>query len=137
MNQVLEQPEELELEFEECEVLKKVKEENIKVGTVKELLSKSDKWCKGVLALDDAGFDVDPQCSKATKFCLLGAIEHCYGSFKYGKGGRAADKLRDAIAQHIETYDKFLESEVIVPHFNDYMTTTHKDIVAVVELANI
>ena len=45
---------------------------------VHELLATATQWTQGSLARDSDGFSVDPEASRAVKWCLLGAIKRCY-----------------------------------------------------------
>jgi hypothetical protein len=64
--------------------------------TVKELLSDPNNWCKNYFAVDKDGKGVSPENSNAVKFCLRGAIQHCYPDDEE-KQKLVAEKLRTAL----------------------------------------
>jgi hypothetical protein len=48
---------------------------------IKELLSDESKWIKGYFAADKDGNILDDEYNeRACKFCLLGALDKCYGT---------------------------------------------------------
>lgn len=47
---------------------------------IKDLLDRPEKWTQGSMARDVNGMDLmDPLMPGVTSWCLLGALEHCYG----------------------------------------------------------
>lgn len=49
---------------------------------VQDILTDESKWCKGALARDVNGFEVEDVWSDgAVKFCLFGAIKRALGNF--------------------------------------------------------
>jgi hypothetical protein len=47
---------------------------------VKELPTDESKWTKGAYARDSEGYGVPPSSPDAVSWCLMGAVEHCYGT---------------------------------------------------------
>lgn len=62
---------------------------------IKELLTDETKWTQFAVARDALGGRVHANDPTACKWCLLGAIAHCYpGSF-------VGDKVRSTIEYHV------------------------------------
>lgn len=90
---------------------------------VKELLDSEEKWCQGT---SFARIDGQPcPIENATRFCLLGAIEKCYGH-SYVEKYKAGMLLKEAIPDGR-----------LVSLFNDSSSTTFADIQRVLELADV
>ena len=61
---------------------------------IKELLSDSSKWIKGVQAEDEDNEPISPVCSLAVKWCLLGALHKCYpGPGEFYEAQNKIDKV--------------------------------------------
>lgn len=109
---------------------------------VKELLSSKDKWIKRNFALDEKGNHTYCENKEAAKFCLFGALMHCYRNILDRK--LVGDKLDLAIRTYTKgKYCKAGQSMLTnkkykgVFSFNDKKTTTFKDIKKVLEIADI
>ena len=98
---------------------------------VKELLSDESKWTKGVLAKTSSGSDCSPTDPKATCFCILGAIDHCYANNPIA-ADLAITKVKKAIA--IVGYNILVP--MTISTFNDHHAT-FEDIKKVLEIADI
>jgi hypothetical protein len=90
---------------------------------VSELLSDPARWTTEEFAKDADGFPVNPRDGRAVCWCLLGALEKCYGSSYTPE----YDKLSEAIRQRV--------GDPWVVEFND--RATHSEIIEVVTKAGI
>lgn len=90
---------------------------------VRELLSDPARWTTDRFAKDAAGYGVDPKDGRAVCWCLIGALEKCYGT-TYGP---EYDKLSEAIRQKV--------GQPWVAQFND--RATHSEIIEVLTKAGI
>lgn len=68
------------------------------MSKVLELLGENgERWMKWAMASDDDGMPVPAAHPRASKWCLLGALMHCYGRHKGGVTGEANSKVLAAI----------------------------------------
>ena len=88
---------------------------------VLDLLRDPAHWAKGCYAYNSDGESVAPESEQAVCWCLIGAIKKCYP---------------ENIANQVDKLDALLETIAIVP-FNDAPSTTHDQIVALLEKAQI
>ena len=58
---------------------------------IRELLSDESKWIQGAYAIDAKGRTVHPQDPRAERWCLLGAVSHCY------RDGEEREQIKDRI----------------------------------------
>lgn len=86
-----------------------------------ELLAKPEAWIKGRIAVDRYGNPVSESDPQACRFCLVGAICHCYDGIEYGQ---AINKLENAVRSGIAT-------------FNDSPSTTHNMVVELLRKLDI
>lgn len=83
------------------------------IKQIKELISTSDKWCKGVYAKNKAGRDCLVSDKKACSFCLSGA----------------AQAIKDKMTLwHILTKEVKLLGYFDIVSYNDDPKTTHSDV---------
>lgn len=94
--------------------------------TVRELLSDPNRWTKCAHARDADGKAVLWTSDEAVCFCLAGAIDRCFRDDPHGKQ-LAWDKV----------YAVVVKRGLGVTGFNDSITTTHKDILAVLDEAGV
>lgn len=93
---------------------------------VKDLLAKPDAWHKGHMAVDAEGLPVGTEDEEACGWCLLGAVYRCY---PMGERARVFDRLLTAIFARCGAFR--------ITSFNDDPKTTHADLMAVLEEADI
>ena len=92
-----------------------------KPKSVRKLLEDPARWTRGDMAIDPRGCRVDPLALDACAWCLMGAIKYIYA----GKNlNEAETKLRMVVGHGIM-------------EFNDKRSTTHADIMRVLEKADI
>lgn len=90
--------------------------------TVLELLSDGRRWTIFALARDENYMRVLPQDKYACSWCLLGAIQRVYPN----------------IIDQIEVIDKLISIiHTDITTFNDLHSTSHEDIIRVLEEAQI
>lgn len=87
-----------------------------------ELLSDPKAWTKGAFARAANGRSCDIDSGKAVRWCVMGAIDHCYAK----EAGPKAAKLASNI----------LGSDSIA-FWNDCSTTKHADVVAILKRLDI
>ncbi len=87
---------------------------------VLDLLQDPSHWTQGTFAKSQSGKEVNPKSPIAVCWCLRGAIAKCYTGFE----SEAIEKLNTALPHNVSMI-----------HFND--TSTHKEIVALLEKAQI
>jgi hypothetical protein len=97
--------------------------------TLKQLFSKRGTWAKNYYAYDKKGSTTEPNESGAVKFCLMGGARHCYGE------GPACDRVAKRLRKAINKL--FPNRYGGIVDFNDAKRTRRKDILAVVEEANV
>lgn len=87
------------------------------------LIDTPDKWLKGHWARDADGGQVFPTNPDAVCYCLVGAIRACDGG----------TPVRSLVATVIEELfdSRFYQTTV----FNDHPTTTHADVMRVLDTA--
>lgn len=93
-----------------------------------ELLSSKEKWAKRAYAYDEKGAPCDPRDEKAVCFCLLGAIDRCYG--KTPMRVRSKDIFLGVL-------EKLKNKVGNVPHWNDAEERTYEEVVAVLKELDI
>lgn len=86
-----------------------------------ELLSDATKWTKKTYARDEDGVDIDVQDPKACSFCIIGAIQKCYGGFEI------VVRLVERVTEKVKEQNKEFKSDYIVD-WNDGEDTTFEDI---------
>lgn len=79
--------------------------------TVLELLSDPAHWTQGFLALDADGISVDPESTRATCWCLEGAIQKCYP--RHEDYLEVRTKLAQHGINHITFNDNHSHAEVL------------------------
>lgn len=95
---------------------------------VKELLADPNKWTKGSSARDSVGIPVHIDSDRATCFCMRGALVKVCGEDE-NRYSRDYDKLMATILE-----DTCVRS---ITYFNDHPSTTHQDILRVLEKADV
>lgn len=90
---------------------------------IKELLT-PETWIKGSLAWDQYDKYADPEDAKACKFCLSGAMIHCYGRL-----GPEADRVRKLISEEINYFP--------IAHWNDNRIRKFEDVKNLIEKLDI
>ncbi len=100
-----------------------------KPSTVLELLSDPKKWTQDVEARDSQGMPTDVNNNDTTCWCLLGAIAYIYGSEHHDS---KCSNLQRAIDDTCSD-----GKSVNIIDFNDAHSRTHKEILAVLEKAQI
>lgn len=98
-----------------------------KFKTVKELLSDPERWTKNWYAHDAQGGSINAQNREAACWCMLGAIIRVYGHGEMATTAR--HRLRDVIKKHYGEFD--------VARINDRESTTHADVMNILEMADI
>lgn len=88
---------------------------------VKDFLTATN-WTKLAYARDENGFTVSTESDEACKFCLAGALIHCYGSTPEGQA--AYEKLSKLVLMPIETW-------------NDLSIRKFEDVQQLLELADV
>ncbi len=95
-----------------------------------ELLLDKTKWIQGWPARDKDGKNVPPQSAGAIKFCMLGAIDHCYNHEAVAMKQKVTDHI---LANNLLTADELgrmghlseaSKRTVTISTFNDKRTTT-------------
>lgn len=94
--------------------------------TVRGLLKDPKRWTKYNSAVDKAGNPCGNE--DGVRFCLIGAINKVYPD--YTENLKMMDKLRQAIFKEEGGW-------VAITTFNDSKTTTHKDIIKILNKAKI
>lgn len=89
---------------------------------VRALLANPDRWTKGEMARNAFGAPIDPQGSNATCWCLMGAIHHETKDDPF---------LAGSVYQILRTQ---LQGQT-VSDFNDNGTTTHTDVMTLLDKA--
>jgi hypothetical protein len=85
-----------------------------------ELLATPDRWTQGAFAVDKYGYQTPKNGPDAYSFCVLGAINHCYGEFD-----------EDAILR-LENHTKKSLME-----WNDAPERTHAEVLALLKELDI
>lgn len=88
--------------------------------SARELLSDEKRWTKGNMARDAAGADVNPRGKKAVCWCVVGAVMKSPLGRLYQ--GDAIDRIYRVVGGSIGG-------------FNDAPTTTHADVLRVLDAA--
>lgn len=97
---------------------------------VRDLLTPKS-WIQDFMAKNDLGFGVDVNDARACKWCLLGAINKCYG-----RGNLAiCKKVAEAIDPEVIDDDE-CHVEVIV-NYNDFIKRNYNDIAKLLEKVDI
>ncbi len=92
-----------------------------------QLLSKRGAWVQGVMAKDANNRGVGPENKDAIKFCVLGAIYHCYPKYSVTRT-RAIRKLREAIG-HLTNFG--------IAVWNDDHRRTKREVIAALKKAGL
>lgn len=99
---------------------------------VYELLNHPRKWIKSCLARNKQGDSVNSRSRQAAKWCLVGALEKCYGPEWTGSKFQAAEaKLREA------TQKLFPQFGGDIVCFNNDENTTFRMLRAVIRKAKV
>lgn len=80
-----------------------------------ELLKDPNKWCQGSYAYTEKGEEVSGYHPDAIKFCIYGAIEHCYGM------GDLQFSQSDRVLKYVR--DRYNDTPISL---NDSKSTTHE-----------
>lgn len=117
------------------------------LGNIREILEKETSWTKGAAACDSQGSPVRAGSRAACSFCLYGAAIRAVGACA---SARMSDldivtlHLSEAVKQFVALPDSRVSlshlsvgtsHESYITSFNDSPNTSHKDILAVLELA--
>ncbi len=89
-------------------------------------IEKEENWLRGNLAQDQEGNAIEPESTKAIRFCALGALHHCYGPNEYGK---VYDKVITLLGK--TRVDNFISS------WNNDPATRHEDVVSLLKELDI
>lgn len=92
---------------------------------IRELLSDESKWTQGSEAKGVDGFEVSSRGPHAVRFCLIGAMERCYGL------------LADDEYMHILERIMVDAGSGDIAHWNDAPERTFADVRALVERLDI
>ena len=106
---------------------------------VLDLLRDPAKWTKHFLARNAEGKAISPVSDGAVCFCLVGACEQVY------KDAVPGDVLRSRAVSNtaqLKIYDTLIQLGCIdrsefLPSFNDSPSTTHADVIRVLEKAKV
>lgn len=93
--------------------------------SMRELLSDETKWTKGESARDANGKAVPSTSEDAASFCLIGAIHQADGAYH--------DVRNALVAQILKRSERSVVYFNAVVYFNDLPTTTHADILGVLD----
>src|ERR1700732_3766033 len=102
------------------------------MAKIADLFCSEERWTKGPQACDALGNPVDARSSAAVRFCLFGAVRHCYGLHEEDA---VFAKLALAMGFDGQRYEGRLYAAVI--HFNERPTTTFADVRRLVEEAGV
>ena len=81
---------------------------------VHELLSSPDSWTKYVMARNNDYYTVQPNSTEAVRWCILGAIYHCYGGRTNDAGILAVIKISQTVG--------------VISTWNDAPDRTYEDV---------
>lgn len=90
---------------------------------VLDILSDSDRWCKGSLALNSSGQRTNTARGNAVSYCLMGAVYRAMDEHRITVSSRLFKTLTD-----LSGYDNYVV-------FNDNEKTTHEDVILLVKKA--
>lgn len=119
---------------------------------VRKALKDEDHWCRKVLGRDANGKQINRhelKSPRVAQMCLMGAVERFSESFRLfssnGSSSSARPSVRAnarflldrAVLQYRPVFYAHSRSEPgsAVEHFNDDQATTHKDVLAVIDIA--
>ena len=94
---------------------------------VLDLLSDETRWCRGTFARNKDGYPVASDHADAVSWCLVGAVNKCYGVSSISSGA-AIGKLMDL---------SYRRSASGISSFNDAAGRTHAQILEVVKEAGV
>jgi hypothetical protein len=97
-----------------------------------QLLNTSKRWCKGYLAKTENGIPTMPNNSDAVKWCLIGAVQKCYGDHRCEN---VEEKIKEAIRSEFPKIT-FSDWNTIV-EFNNAPTTSFRKLRRVLKKANV
>lgn len=106
-----------------------------------EVLSAPNAWIKGNMATDAIGNIALPYEPHATCFCILGALERgAHGVLESDQVGEyyAIKSVIDAEVEAQKMVGRVLYSRCgshSIPHFNDYIFTTHGEVISIMTQA--
>lgn len=98
---------------------------------VRKILSKKNKWCKGKLFKRD-------YINNDISFCLLGALMHVDQENKYRSHHIAEpyyEVMCECSALLTLTIQRMTKTNVQLEEYNDLSSTTHSDIIKVLDLS--
>jgi hypothetical protein len=98
--------------------------------TVQELFSKRGRWIKDDDATNSEGHTVAPRSKQATKFCLMGGIEHVYNT-------KERTKITNKLAKVLDVRGKDKGYEYEIACWNDNNYRTFKEVKELVKKAGI
>ena len=90
---------------------------------VRAQITTPDRWTKGWFARDQYGNECRSQDSTATCWCIMGAI-----TFVTPRDRKKLAIVKDVLSAHLPTW-------YCLSDFNDRPTTTHADIIALIDRA--
>lgn len=91
-----------------------------------ELLADPKAWCKGFYALGKIGLPESVHSREAVRFCVVGAIFHCY----------QGDPHVEAMKKLEATLEKLSGTRNVIA-FQDAPDTTHADIMSLLQEADV
>lgn len=94
---------------------------------IRERLSSPHRWTKGALARTSSGKATGVETAEASCWCLQGAL---FAECSSSELDSAEDSVRRALHNTITAYTAFTN----LAFFNDALDTTHKDVLAVIDL---
>ena len=93
-----------------------------------ELISEPSRWTKGTLARDSNGHATNVLGPTACSFCLVGAIERCYASFKCCL--EQVKRVRQELKAQFPNFE-------FVGQWNDHPDRTHTEVVELLKKLDI
>ncbi len=99
---------------------------------VRDLLTDESKWVRGIYALDERGNGLKSTDPRAVCWCLLGAINKCYGHDLV-----AQDMVQHLVLERIQPGISDPSGRTSISGFNDSRNTTFAEIRKLVEELDI
>jgi hypothetical protein len=100
---------------------------------VRELLSDESKWTQGSMAIDSNGEETVPDLADTVCWCLLGAVEACYGPTL--DEGPIINKIREEI--NAPPYKDVHKTCLEITNWNDDPKRKFKEVKTLVEKLDI
>lgn len=91
---------------------------------IHELLSDRTKWTQGCAARDEKGNQAYIESKDAVCFCLVGALDRCYGRMTEERF-LAANKIKERV--------KAKNGYATIPEYNDAPTRTYEQVLQLVK----